>query len=259
MAPALAWRRLFGGSLSQKRIDKVAKLASNPYAQPDVRMKELGRLLEDGSPEALRGALRRFASNASGAIADEDEKKFLEDAIVERGEEAVAPLCDYVRGEKQLTYALRAYRRIRGDADALAFFCDVLGGYGPDDYRSTDIKVQLLAAIDELGGSGKVWDILTLFLRDHSDEVSWMVMAMIERRVANGDFPPERHPEVADALADALGGGGVRILRRAAQLLEKFEWSLPASHAQLPADLLDEYFLDKKRFLRRRVGAGGGQ
>ena len=66
------------GPMSPKKIDKVAKLASNPFAQPDVRMREMQRLIEDGSDAALRGLLKRFSVNANGAIADEDEKEAFE-------------------------------------------------------------------------------------------------------------------------------------------------------------------------------------
>ena len=62
----------FGGPLSEKKIEKISKLASNPFAQPDIRMREMMRLLSDGGPGALRGVIKRFAANANGAIADED-------------------------------------------------------------------------------------------------------------------------------------------------------------------------------------------
>src|SRR6478609_7318824 len=91
------------GPLSDKRIAKVAKLASNPFAQPDVRMREMQRLIDDGSDAALRGVLKRFAANAQGHIADEDEKKWLEDALVAHGDDALGPLRDYIATEEKLT------------------------------------------------------------------------------------------------------------------------------------------------------------
>lgn len=62
---------IFGkGPLSDKRIDRISKLAANAFAQPDVRMREMQRLLDDGTPAAIKGVLRRFAANAQGHIAD---------------------------------------------------------------------------------------------------------------------------------------------------------------------------------------------
>src|SRR5690349_4431435 len=114
---------LFGvGPLSPGKIDKVSKLAANPFAQPDVRMREMQRLVNDGSPLALRGLLKRFASNANGHIADEDEKQWLEDKLVDIGQGCVEPLADFIKSGDKLTYALRAYERIAGEEAATAFF-----------------------------------------------------------------------------------------------------------------------------------------
>ncbi len=248
---------LFGTSrpMSEAKIKKVAKLAANPFAQPDVRMREMQRLIADGSDAALRGVLKRFAANASGAIADEDEKKWLEDAMVDLGERVLEPLRDYIKGEKQLTYALRAFRRITGDPEAVRFFLEVLTSYGPDDYRSSEAKLQLVWQLSDDLADERVMPALSEFMLDHSDDVRWAVMDLVES-AADEERLPEAAREHALAKLGVLvtdDGVGPRIQQRAAELLAAREWQVPGNNDHLAAALEETYFLDKKRFVRRRV------
>lgn len=247
---------LFGkGPLSAGKIDKIAKLAANPFAQPDVRMREMQRLLSDGSPTALRGVLKRFAANASGHIADEDEKKWLEDQLVDQGDEALAPLADYIGSEEQLSYALRAYRRIAGDPATVAFLLGVLNKYGPEEYRSSDAKVQIIAELGHLVADPRVLPGLMPFLHDHSDEVRWAVLDLVEAAAREEQLAPDLQAITARELGATIlaDGNRPRIERRAAEILCDREWPVGGEGENLPTLLEEEFFIDKKRFVRRRV------
>jgi hypothetical protein len=250
---------LFGlfnkGPLTQEKIDKVAKLASNPFAQPDVRMREMQRLFADGSDAALRGVLKRFAANASGAIADEDEKKWLEDALVDLGEPSLEPLRAYIKSETQLTYALHAYRRITGDVEAVRFLLEVLAHHGADDHRTVDAKLQLVLELGADLGDARVIPSLMDFLLDHSDDVRWAVMDLLERAADEKRLGDAERAAAAAKLGEILFDAdvGPRIQQRAADLLVRREWAVPGTEETLPPALDEVYFLDKKRFLRRRI------
>ncbi len=253
---AMGLLSLFGkGPMSAAKIEKVAKLAANPFAQPDVRMREMQRLIGDGSPQALRGVLKRFAVNAQGHIADEDEKKWLEDRLADEGEAVLAPLADYIRTQDKLTYALRAYQRVAGQAQAVAFFLEVLVGYGPDDYRSGDAKLQLVYQLADHLDVPAVMPALLPFLHDHSDDVRWAVMDALETRARAGKLSSELQSEAAVELGQQVmrNDVGPRIQRRAAEVLADLEWQVPGEE-QAVANLLDDaFFIDKKRYLRRRA------
>ena len=247
---------LFGkGPLSDKKIAKVAKLAANPFAQPDVRMREMQRLLHDGSHAALRGVLRRFAANAQGHIADEDEKKWLEDALVEHGEGALAPLREYITSEEKLTYALRAYRRLAGDAEAARFFLEVLERYGPDDYRSIESKLQLVLQLSEDLKDERVLPGLCPFIADHSDDVRWAVIDLFERAAESGLLADDVKSQACAELGKLVTSSDVspRIQRRVAELLSQREWQIPGDAEEVASVLQNEFFLDKKRYVRRRA------
>ncbi|OGR10572.1 MAG: hypothetical protein A2341_09815 [Deltaproteobacteria bacterium RIFOXYB12_FULL_58_9] len=243
------------GPLTQQKIDKIAKLASNPFAQPDVRMREMQRLLADGSPEALRGVLKRFACNASGGIADEDEKKWLEDALVSIGDDALEPLRGFIGTEKQLTYALQGYRRITGDREAIRFFLEALLNYGPDDHRSIEAKLQLIWQLSERLDDERVIPDLADFLLDHSDDVRWAVMDLVERAADNGSLTDDDVERVCARLGELVTEEDVslRIQQRAAELLATREWTIQGDAESLAPLLEETFFLDKKRYVRRRA------
>ncbi|MEL6547222.1 MAG: hypothetical protein AAFQ82_21540, partial [Myxococcota bacterium] len=196
---------LFGkGPMSEKKIDKVAKLASNPFAQPDVRMREMQRLLQDGSEYAYRGLLKRFAANANGQIADEDEKQWLEDAVVDVGERIRSPLEAFIRQNKTLSYALRAYERIFGLQESVGFFLAALEAHGPDAYRQSEAKQQLTLALIEHIDDERVLPGLLPFVEDHSDDVRWAVLDGVERALASGEFSDSVREDYAQAMARIL-------------------------------------------------------
>ena len=245
--------------LSEAKIAKIAKLAANPYAQSDVRMREMERLLIDGSPAALGGVLKRFAANANGHIADEDEKKWLENQLVNMGRDAVEPLRSFIRNEDKLTYALRAYRRLNGPEEAVRFFIEVLEHYGPEDYRSGEAKLQVVWQLAENIEDARVLPALIPFLRDHSDDIAWAVMDLLEKGLTKNLVNDELRRAAATSFGEMVieSSIGPRIQRRAAEFLCAHEWPIESDATELATFLDEEYFLDKKKFVRRRARARG--
>jgi hypothetical protein len=233
----------------------MAKLAANPFAQPDVRMREMERLLQDGSSAALAGVLRRFAANAQGHIADEEEKKWLEDALANAGTAAIEPLRGYIATEQKLTYALRAFRQLVGEAEATGFFLQVLAGYGPADHRSSEAKLQLIWQLADNTSDPRVGMGLVAFLADHSDDVSWAALDILEKMAGRGHLDgavkaqAETHLATAVTEEDAVSQ---RIAQRVAAFLQAHHWALPPAGRSLVAALRDDFTVDKAGFVRTR-------
>ncbi|MEE8408674.1 MAG: hypothetical protein V3T05_03630 [Myxococcota bacterium] len=252
----MVFGKLFGkGPLTDKKIAKISKLASNPFAQTDVRMREMQRLLDDGSTASLKGVLKRFAANASGSIADEDEKKWLEDMLVDRGEVAIEPLRRYIGSENKLTYALRAFSRLAGDQEAVRYFLQVLADYGPEDYRSSEAKLQIVWALSEHMNDERVMPGLIEFVVDHSDDVRWAIMDLVEKVADDGQLTDGVRDRACAMLVRLIQEEetGPRIQQRAAELLAKRNWQVPGDSNALAPSLDETYFIDKKRYLRRRA------
>lgn len=246
-----------GGPLSQRRIDGASKLACNSFAQPEVRMRELQRLLRDGSPAALTGALRRFTANAQGHIADEEEKLWLSGALVDLGDAARAPLEAYIRAGHKLTYALAAYRRIVSDSAAADLFAQVLLSIGAGDHRRIEAKQQLVLALAEDLDKPGILAAVVPFLADHADDVRWQVLDTLEAALSGGALDAQAQavimPQVTALLLDAHVSA--RIALRAATLVAGQEWRLPGQAQGLHPALTGRYFVDGAGQLRGRESA----
>ena len=248
-------KNLFGGGpLSEKKIEKITKLVCNPYCQPDVRKREMCRLLDDEQPAALRAVLKRFNFNSNGGIADEEEKKWLENQMVDMGKLAIEPLEDYIRTGKQLTYALRAYHRLQGSEKSAQFFIQVLQEYGPDAYRAIEAKLQIVWQLAEYLENENVIAGLEPFVEDHSDDIRWAVLDLLEKVADSGNLNDEVRKGYAGKMGLLLSddSAGPRIQRRVAEVLADREWQVDDSSAEVASVLSSEFFIDKKLFVRRR-------
>ena len=249
-------KNLFGqGPLNQAKIDKIAKLAANPYAQPEVRKREMLKLLDDGTPEAIRGVLKRFSSNASGHIADEEEKLWLVEELIDLGETSLVPLQDYIHTQMQLTYAMQAYAGIVGAEAAASFFLEALKALGPEDYRSLGSKLQLILSLAEFVPKKPALFLdLVPFLHDHSDDVRWAILDLCEVAYPQKTWQEAVKPSLSQAFGELVCNleTSPRIVRRVGELLAAWEWPLAPAFKTLSPMLADGFFLDKKNFVRHR-------
>jgi hypothetical protein len=250
-----------GGALSPKRIAQASKLACNPFAQPEVRMRELQRLLKQGTFDGIAGAVRRFGANAQGHIADEEEKAWLTEALVDLGSKAKGPLETYIQSDQKLTYALLAYRRIVGADAARDFFVQALRQIGPSDHQKVEAKQQLVAALVEDAPQGAVQQALAPFLADHSDDVIWSVLDGVEHSLNAAQTSGDGHPVLSEALLQGLGAllvkddASARISGRVAHLLARFGAPLHLARQALPPSIAEQYFVDAKGVVRARASA----
>ena len=251
------WFNIFSkGPMKPKQIDKAVALIENRFAQTDVRLREMAKLLEEGTPEAWRAVLKRFAMTANGQIADEQEKHWLEDELVHLGSNVSIELEHYVRTETHVTYPLRAFERISGADAGLELSISALEGHGADCHRSIDAKLELVWHIAENLSDTFVIARLLPFLLDFSDDVRWAVMDIIEAlRQKETEFGEEFLAELATTLGKLVTDdeASTRIASRAAELLHAFELpNASQSAAQLRGDVDPAFFFDKKGYLRRR-------
>lgn len=242
------------GALSEKAIAKQVKTITNPFTQPDVRRESMDKLVADGSPAAITGLLRRFTATASNTVHDEQEKQWAADALVDLGDVAIEPIKEYIRTEARITYPARALLRLVSHDQGLDFLQQVLDSYGPDDYRSDEIKLQLILLISDHLTPARLRDLLP-YLEDHADDVRWAVMD----QVLELDRRHEITDELRKVISAALGAQVIdeefspRVQRRAAEVLADLEWRIPGDSTELMHLLDEDFFLDKKRYVRRRV------
>jgi len=225
-------------------LEKLAKEVKEPFSQPEYRREAMDKLFRMGTEEAYKALLGRFTVAASGAIADEQEKREMVDRLVEVGEPALGQVKHFIKTEQKITFPLRALSRMVPKAEAIAFMIETLKQYEPLDHRSIEQKTTLLTTLGDLVGRDEA-PIFIPYLEDHSDDVQFNTIVVLER-LAN--------PEARLPLAKVCVGEdhAQRIQRRAAEALAKLEWSVREHYDQFNAELKQEYLLGKKGLLVKK-------
>lgn len=222
-------------------LEKAAKDVKEVYSQPEYRREAMDKLFEMGTREAYVALLGRFSINASGQIADEQEKRELVDRLVEIGHTVVSPLEDYIRSEQTIAFPIRALVRILDKPDAIRFLIETLRRYEPLDHRSTKAKITLITTLADLCTPADT-AVFVPYLEDHDDDVQWNAIVAVEKL---GD------ETAREALAKVCCGDAhaQRIQRRAAQALLERQWPVKEAYEQFNAELRSEYLLGKKGVL----------
>lgn len=134
-----------------------------------------------------------------------------------------------------------------------AYVLEVLERLGPDDHRSTEAKLQLIAQLGEQLDEDKVGETLVSFLADHSDDVCWAALDMIERIDAAGHLSEAARTQAQMHLGQAVTQEDTvsqRIANRMAHFLVAHQWTLPDAKLGCIQALRDQYHVDKAGHLR---------
>lgn len=220
-------------------LEKAKKQVREAYAQPEYRREAMDKLLEIGSDEAIAALLGRFTINASGQIADEDEKRDLVEMLVDAKEKTLEPLKTFIRTQKKfLSFPIRAYVRMVDRPEARAFLAETLRQYEPLDHRSTQAKSVLLSSLADLGEDDSA-AVIAPYVGDHDDDVQYVAIEALER-LENREF--------ATSLTDVCTSDehSARVKRRAADALCQLGWSVKSAFSKFDGELKGVYVLGKK-------------
>ena len=130
----------------------------------------------------------------------------------------------------------------------------VLQEYGPDAYRAIEAKLQIVWQLAEYLDDERVIAGLEPFVEDHSDDIRWAVLDLLEKVADAGNLKPEIQKGFAGKMGILLAddSAGPRIQRRVAEVLAEREWQMDGSHSEVASVLASEFFIDKKFYVRRR-------
>lgn len=135
---------VFGLFSKEKSLQRVVDKATNKLAQQPDRWGALERLRDDGSDGALFGMCKRWSITSLKGVEDEQEKNWVVDALVEKGEEAFSPLVRYMKTAEHLSYALKVLQKI-GDKDRVLKVIDELFATEPPGYvRMPERRIDLI-------------------------------------------------------------------------------------------------------------------
>jgi HEAT repeats len=119
--------------------------ALNKYAQTGDRYRAMEALATEGSEESTYGLLRRFGMMYDKSIEDEQEKEWVFDTLVSKGESALPAVKRYLSSAESVSWPLRVLQKIAPTKDAeIDLVAEILSRHEPGYERDPTKKIQLI-------------------------------------------------------------------------------------------------------------------
>jgi hypothetical protein len=181
---------IFFGS-PEKQIKRHGKRVRDKDTQQDDRVASIHWLAENGSPEAIYALLARFEMNYEHQMKDNNEKELVEDLLLARGTDAVAPLEAFIPRTQSFARPLALYQRLTCDEKTLALLMKMLAQEKERSELKAKKKTQVLIKLAEFQDESIAGEVTEL-LEDFDEGVRY---AAAEVLIAQ---------EPTDAIRDAL-------------------------------------------------------
>jgi HEAT repeat protein len=220
------------------RIGRKTKTLLERYAQHEARMEAADKLREIGTEEAIYSLARRFSATSENLGVDQQEKKSVQDVLVEFGDRAVQPLKRYLRSHDQVTWAIDALKEIIPQEELTAFLFEILKEGDPVYIRGEKAN-QIMKALEHVGDPEVVPGVIPC-LKSADDTVRFVA---VECLAAYGD---ERARE---PLLDALVSpdeDSARVKIRIGEALEKLDWDVKGYRKKVEAALPEPFRVTSK-------------
>ncbi|MEI6790368.1 MAG: hypothetical protein WCK42_04220 [Myxococcaceae bacterium] len=234
---------LFGKNTpTEKQIAKQVNHLKEQYAKPEYRQMAMDKLFEWGTRECLIALLNRFKVVVQSPHWDEQEKRWLVDEMVKRGDASKDVLREFVMNENEVTYAISALSKLCLESELVDILKQALLARSPEDHRSSESKMELIAALEEYD----LPDLATLlipYLDDHHDDVKCITLDVLAKKQINSAYP-----KIISLLGEEFHSA--RVLRHTASKAYALGLELPEGQKLAPE--IEEDFEIKSRKLVSR-------
>jgi HEAT repeat protein len=226
-------------------LERKIKKATNKWMQGAERMKALYALAEDGSEGALTGLVKRFGIQSDKSIDDEQEKEWVFETLVEKGESSLPPIIRALKTAETISWPLRVAEKLL-DRDRLwGVIEQVLETMEPGYERDPSRKIQLITYLGDTRDR-RVAPVVAPYLEDMDETVRFTsVETLIKQR-----------DEVArEPLLRLLGNDkeeSLRIKVRICEGLADIGWDVRGFRGQVEKALPDGYQIDSEGRIRRK-------
>ncbi len=222
------------------------KGVTNKYAQSPDRYKSMETLLNDGSPDAIFGVMKRFGMMYDKSIEDEQEKEWLFENLAEKGAAILPQIERYLQVAESISWPLRLLSKVAGKEHELEILSRILERHEPGYERDPTKKIQLL---NHLGGvkDGNAAPLLVPYLGDMNEGVRY---AAAEALVRLGQEEVAREPLVAHFVSDTEESLRVRLVI-ADGLVEK-GWLVKSHRPAFDKKLPDQFSIDRDGRLKKK-------
>jgi HEAT repeat protein len=256
----------FGGKGSRDGLRKQAQKITEKYGPPENRQKVIQQLADMGTPEALSVLCLRFTIRSDPGITDDEEKEGVRQILVDAGEQAVAPVKEFLSGhEAGVSWGLRVLSSLRPPEDVVATALRLLHRLGREYTRDPEKKLVLLAWLAEhhgdltsaLGAAGagaapaepaspSVEGALLPLLEDFSDDVRIATVRVLAKQ------PLEEKTRVALLELFQRDKENARVRGEILQALADLGADVKGYRPTVEPLVVDPYFLDREGRVKRR-------
>lgn len=221
------------------------------HAQSPDRFAAMEKLREIGTDEALYGLARRFSYVYDKTIEDEQEKEWVFQTLVQKGEAAVGPVRRYALETDSLSYPLRVLERVAPTPKLLQILDELLAREEPGYTRDPSKKIQLITWLGEWKAAGPAESARRIvpYLADFDEGVRFAAIDALSHA---------KHEETAKGpLLDALlrhEEESRRIKMRVAEVLADAGWTVTDRKdeiARLIASELPEFGMQHEKLKRK--------
>jgi hypothetical protein len=198
-------------------------------------------LAVEGSDEALYGLLRRFGMMYDKSIEDEQEKEWVCDTLISKGESALPAVKRYLISAESVSWPLRVLQKVSPSKDAeLDIVAEVLARHEPGYERDPTKKIQLIRHLG-LMKHAKVPLLVAPYLADMDEGVRF---ATIEALLALKNEEAAREKMLELFVSDSEESLRLRI--RIAEGFADLGWLVQGHRGAVEKKLPDGFSLDRE-------------
>lgn len=228
----MGFLNLFDKKPSEKAIEKQMRYAKEPYAQPEYRRAAMEQLLKWDTEAALDAVLQRLTSVVQSPHWDEEEKRWLMDEMITKGEAGKQALIRFIMKHNEVSYAIKALHKLTSKEEITQVLIEALQHRPPEDHRSSLGKTELIAALQEQEGQHVISALLP-YLDDLHDDVQCITMDVLTTKKAS-----EAYPRLVQIISDDTRSP--RVLRHAAMLVHQLKLPIDPKQA-LTAEVAEDF------------------
>ncbi len=231
-------------NLGNKALKKQAARLVNPNVQHEDRLRAADILVDMGTEDAYLALLARYDMVLEKGYMDQDEKVYVRDLLVERGEETIGAIKRFMKESINVNWPQRILSNIlEDDEKVLGHVLEVLEAERDGGDMKGEKRARLLQLLIQYQDARIIPAVLP-FLDDFSEEVRFKAVEVLDM---------QEDPSVCAPLVKALirpEEDSVRVRHRMLEILARHRWPLGEYRDAVEAILPDEFILEGEIVVR---------
>jgi hypothetical protein len=228
---------------SPKSIERLVKRLTESGGEDGPRVESAEKLAEWGTPESLYGLLKRFTISSKVITQDIEEKRYVVRLLVEKGDDAVAPILQFIKKNHQVEWPVQALAQVLTRDDLVPKLVEALEYVGEGEFTSPEHRTSLIKAMHGLV-TPEIASTIRKFLKDVDDDVR---IAAIHALAELGE--PMRET-LLETYVDSEDRPRIRIA--ICEVFADHEWPVKGFRPKIEEGLPDGFHLTSKGLIRRR-------